>query len=460
MTDRAGGDEALRDDRDRASLLTDASRMQAYLQERLPGIADRGFVIDRCEILHVRYRTSEQHRSDGAAYLSVAYELGVCEPAKGSAGTQLVHVKAYPSGLPKKPPGDAGNRVRPRFGQPLVHLADLNAILWAFPNDPKLPHLPELMDPQSVRGHLPYEELPHEFGSPARLREVDVAIVRYKPEVRCTTRYRLLTDGAAGPETLTLYGKTFKHARAPEVLRRIAGVWRGGLDDRNAFLVPRPLGCAPAVKTVWQEGLPGPSLVDIIDADNCGPFLDAAARGLASLHRSNLEGLPVATLRDGLEAARAESAEIVEAFPGLRTGFRSAMSALEDQMERLQPCRDGLIHGDFLLKQMVVHGDRLGVFDFDNFAAGDSIVDLATLLVDLRFQRFDQPLAERMTTSFLQSYRAAVDWEVPTDRVNWHAGVQLLRRAHYLHKRQHWMPGFESQLERLLALADRPLVDA
>ena len=38
--------------------------------------------------------------------------------------------------------------------------------------------------------------------------------------------------------------------------------------------------------------------------------------------------------------------------------------------------------------------------------------------------------------------------------------LQLLYDAHYLHKRRHLTPGFEAELERVIALADDPPVAA
>jgi hypothetical protein len=449
-------------ERERSALLTDGARMKALFQQRLPGFAAGRLVVDGCQIVHARYRTSEDHRRGGKAFLSVCYQLDVRDMTTAGQGKQLLQAKAYPDGRSTRAFAMArtAHRATPCFGEAVVQLGDLDVVVWAFPNDPKLPHLPEVMDPGRVRRHLPYAALPAGFDSADQITDIDIDIVRYKPEVRCTTRYRLQGSGATGSPPLTIYGKTFGHSRAPEILRRLESVWSRQADDVRGFIVPRPLGCTAEVKTVWQAGLSGTSLVEIIDGHNCARYLQDAAQGLASLHRAELSGLSPTTLTDRLDAVRAETAEIMQAFPRLRSRFATIVARLEADALRLSPCRDGLIHGDFLLKQLVVHGERLGVFDFDNFSIGDSIQDLGNFIVDLRYQAFDPSLVSEMAGLFVRSYRASVDWDVPLDRVNWHASVQLLRDAYYFHKRKHWMPGFESELERILLLADQPSIDA
>jgi len=105
----------------------------------------------------------------------------------------------------------------------------------------------------------------------------------------------------------------------------------------------------------------------------------------------------------------------------------------------------------------VVHADRLGVFDFDNFTLGDPARDLANFIVDLRYQGLAAGLVTSMTTTFLDAYRAHAEWDMPADRLRWHTAVQGLSDAYYFHKRRHLAPGFEAELEHILALAEDQL---
>jgi aminoglycoside phosphotransferase (APT) family kinase protein len=443
----------------RSALLMDAVRMRELFQDRLPGFGRGPLVVEDCHIVHSRYRTSDESRRTGSAFLSVAYELEVRNGETSGRGVQVLHAKAYPHGHPRQPPGAAGGRCKPRFGEAIVRLDDLDVVVWAFPNDPKLPHLPELMDPSAVRRHLPYEALPPGFRSAAELEDVAIEVVQYTPEFRCTTRYRIRGAAPEGPQTVTIYGKTFRDGRAAEILRQLEAVRRRQADAVDAFIVPRPLGCAAAVKTLWQADVPGLPLVEILDRRNCDSWLAAAARGLAALHRADVAGLRGGPTHDRLAAVRLESAELMAAFPRLRTRLASIHARLESAARWVAPGRDGLVHGDFRLDRLVRHGERLGVFGLDHLSAGDSIQDVASFIVELRHHAFDVPLVDRMTAVFLDAYRDAAGGEIADERVSWHAAVQILKRACRLHKRRQWVPGFESELKQLLVRAERTVLE-
>ena len=211
------------------------------------------------------------------------------------------------------------------------------------------------------------------------------------------------------------------------------------------------------MRTVWQAALSGTPLIDVVQGGECADFIERAARGLASLHGIDPGGLSRTTLEDRLAPVLAAAAELAEAFPRLRARLETLAVRLEQEARSLSPGRDGLVHGDFLLKQLVVHAGRLGVFDFDNFTLGDPARDLANFIVDLRYQGFPATLVTSMTTAFLDAYRSHAEWDMPADRLRWHTAVQGLSDAYYFHKRRHLAPGFEAELERILALAEDQL---
>jgi aminoglycoside phosphotransferase len=442
-------------DRERAALLTDARRMRAVLQAELGAFdGSDGLLIEDCAVVHTRYRTSADQRRKGKPFLSVCYQLGVRDGTRARRGVQFVHVRAYAGGDSGRRfrQAQAAPRCRPAFGGAAVaHLRRLDAVAWVFPNDPRLPHLREVVDPDLVRRHLPYDRLP----AGAERARVEVGIVRYKPEVRCITRYRLV----GANQTLTLFGKTFAHEGAGEIARRMAIVADRLGDDPDAFVVPAPLGWSDSVRTVWQLGLPGTPLHDVLDETNEPALAGAAARGLARLHGVEIDGLPRTALADRLRATREDTAEVAAAFPRLRARLEAVISRLERQARSLPPGPEGLVHGDFLLKQLVVDGGRLGVFDFDNFSIGDPIQDLANCIADLQHQGLAPRRVRAIVAAFLSAYRADAGWDGPVERLRWHLALQLLYDAHYLHKRRHLTPGFEAELERVVALAEDPPVE-
>ena len=428
---------------ERVALLIDRERMREILQTRLPGLRAPGLVIDDCQIVHTRYRTSAEDARRGKAFLSVCYELAV----HGGAGGErhLFHVKAYRDGRSRQKFAEASSAptVPPPLGAAVTHLPELDLVVWAFPNDPKMLHLPEVIIREKLRRHLPYDRLA--AGSDA---DVSIDVVRYKPEVRCITRY--------GLRTVALYGKTFKHDRARDIAGRIEALAGELAEAEDAFVIAPPLGFSAAARTVWQAELPGTPLPRAIERGGCQDLLARAALGLARFHALRLPDLPRTTLAGRLAAAAAEAGELAEAYPWLRARLEEVVARLGEAAPRLPPAPDGLVHGDFLLKQLVVHGDRLGVFDFDNLALGDPIQDLANFIVDLGYHGFEARHVGAMTAAFLPAYRAHAGRDVPEARLLWHVSVQRLRDAYYFHKRRQLAPGFTQEVESMLAGAEDP----
>jgi aminoglycoside phosphotransferase len=444
-------------DLSRSAILTDPEQAKKVFQRQLPGFAAHALQIDRCTILHTRYRTSSEDALQGKAFLSVCYRVEVRDPVRPDPGVQVLHLKAYP-------PGKSGQkferarrerRFRPRFGEAVAHLPQLDAVVWAFPNDPKLPHLPEVIDPQAVRRYLPYSYLPRGLDSAASIGDVQVEVVRYKPEVRCTTRYELQPRLGAETDAVVVYGKTFGHGRGAEISRRMHGLWsQSAAGGGHQLRVARALGHSEVVRTVWQEGLPGTPLIRLIDGHNYRDLLERAAAGLVRFHRAEMGALPSKTLPDDLAAVRAEAAEMAQAFPRHAMHLAAVVSGLERGIPSLEEHPPGLVHGDFLLKQLVLHEGQLGLCDFDNLSIADPIQDLANFVVDLHFQQFDSRLVDDMAATFLDSYAAHATRAVPTRRMRWHCRLHVLRNAYYFYKRRHWAPRFEEELARILDLAE------
>ena len=445
----------------RSALLMDARRMKILFQRRLPGFRSDALRIGDCVIRNARYRTSPSEIRKGKPFLAVCYEIQVEEAASGRQGVQVLLARAYPAGGSDRAFEEAKSRplVPPAFGEGVARLSNLDFVVWAFPNDPRLPHLPEVIDGEAVRRHLPYESLPAGFRSSGEVTKIDVYIVRYKPEIRCITRYTLY-GGDRGLKCLTLYGKTFRHERSRVIARFIETLSNRSFERPESFIVPPSLGCDDSVKTVWQMGLAGTPLPEIFDGDNISRFTELAARSLGDLHSLILEGLPHTTIGGILASVKAEASLLAQAFPRYRSQLDLITSRLEKEAQYLPACREGLVHGDFLLKQLVVHKNRLGIFDFDNLSVGDPTQDLANFLVDLHFGSMSASQIDAVSSLFLHSYRTSVDWEMPPARLRWHIAAQFVRSAYHFHKRMHLMRGFEDELQWFLALAERCFVEA
>src|SRR5262249_6314143 len=181
----------------------DTGRMQLELQ-RAWFTDDRGpWTIESLEIEEIVYRPGDccvllwrvglRHAASGLLRQQRAF-LRACRTREGSQvyararAMKLVSVDDFP---------------------PVVYLPAFEALVWMFPNDPKLPGLPAMLDLGQPRETL-FEglDLPGLVNGHV-LRDIAADVMHYQPEDSCMVRYRLaLEDQDTGAErNLVVYGK-------------------------------------------------------------------------------------------------------------------------------------------------------------------------------------------------------------------------------------------------------------
>ncbi len=435
----------------------DPDRMKDVFQKHLPGFSEEKIKIRGCEILHTRHRFLPLENTQGKPCLCVHYALELLDSQRRKRGRQMIYAKAYQNGrsLKKFKRVDPERLFSPRFGEALVHLPELGLLVWAFPNDLKLPRLPEIADSEKVRQYLPYQSLPTGLAQQKDITEIKIEVIRHKPETRCTFRYQIYGKGTKQP--VTIYGKMFRYNLAKAVYHRMDILWKRSKDPA-CFSVPQPLGYCEKIKTVWQAEMPGKPLPGELSLDNCQKFMKTAAIGLVGLHKTSL---PVSTKKrpvDHLTKIHGKLAELARAYPRLEKPLKFLLLHLENTQPKADSFSETLIHGDFIVRQIVVHRDRLGVFDYDDFALGDPLEDVAVFMVDLYFHGFTSKAAGLMGDMFFAAYQAHADWKAPVHRLNWHLGVQFIIKAYYFYKRKKSDPDFEKRLEELIRLASRAVM--
>jgi len=433
----------------------DTDHMRGIFQERLLGIASRDLLVTRCDILYARYKTFVRRESRRKSYLALCYELEVSDGAGRRVGTQMLYAKAFLDGKSEQrfDAAKVGILVSPRFGEPLIHLPDLDMVIWAFPNDPELPHLPDVIDPQKVLPYLPYDSLPAGVDGPRDLTDVSVEVIHYYPEERCTSRYSLQWGLPEAPRTVTLIGKTFKDKTGQEVYRRLRQLWQSAQEQPEGFAVAQPLSYDSRVKTVWQEAVPGVPAISLMSTARRKEWLVAIAKGLARLHQSPSVSSTTLALSDHLEDLRTKTEKLQYAFPVSQKPLELLRQSLEQSAPRLTPAPRTFIHGDFHLRQLLVHEGKVVFLDFDECGLGDPLQDLASFIVDLHFYDFSAADVQWLGATFLRAYKEQIGWEVPLDRLNWHLRMQFVTKAYRAYRQ--YQPDREERVRYLLALAQR-----
>jgi Phosphotransferase enzyme family len=414
----------------------DPSFMKPVLSERLPLFCLEDVAITSCHVQHVRYSPKKNPES---ASLAACYHLGVRDRDSQRERLMILYGKAFRNGksqneLDTLAQRDAGTQAPHSMPH---HFRDLDLLVWVFLQDPAILHLPEVSDPERVMAHLPYASLPKGLDGTNDITSVNVEVVHYRPELRCTTRYDLSWGAVDQPQHLTIFGKTFRNdGEGRDVTARSEYLWNRftGVDEDVIFA--QPLGYRSEVQTRWQLGVEGTPLRCVIEEDNCDAYLRTVAKGLAMVHDSDLAGLPKWTLDEHVTEVDKKIEKLRRATPSLV----EELDLLAQRVHRDAPNFSDIplrpMFWDFHVNQLLAQDGKVAFFDFDECTVGDPLQDIAHFIVDLQFRNVSPFLARRMAKSLYDSYRSLVKWEVPIDRVRWHARIQFINKAYRVYIKQ------------------------
>ena len=413
----------------------DPSVMKALLTERLPLLCPDSGTITSCHVQHVRYSPKKQPENES---LVACYHLGVIDKDSLSKRTLVLYCKAFRNGRSQEEIDSLAQHIAGTEALHAMphHFRDLDLLVWVFPEDPAIPHLPEVSDPERVMAHLPYSSLPNGLDGAGDIRSVNVEVVNYRPELRCTTLYDLSWGAADQAQSLTIFGKTFRNGEGRDVYARSEYLWNrfSGVDEEVLF--SQPLGYRSEVQTLWQLGVEGTSLYRVIGEDNCDAYLKTVAKGLVMVQNSDLAGLPKWTLAEHLAEADKKIEKLRRAVPSLREELNFLAQLVHRDAPNLSDIPLRPIYWDFHVNQLLAQDGKVAFFDFDELVIGDPLQDIANFIVDLQFRDVSPILARRMAKSLYDSYRSQGKWEVPIDRVRWHARVQFINKAYRVYIQQ------------------------
>lgn len=437
---------------------TDELAMQGLLQAQLPGFDSGELRLQGLRVCQARRNTS---RKRNPCALTVCYELNVLHAPSGRCGRQLLYGQVYRPGaeLPQGPWLQCGSfdeppaLQTPAFGEPLVFLPSLSLLLWALPNDPGLPQLAVLLDPMRVRPNLPG----------AAGCDVKVELLHYEPQQRATLRYTLSKAEPAAeraprsfaPPPRVVYAKTFCDERAAHIHQRFSHFWLEAQSNPQAALVAQPLGFDTGLRTLWQAPARGLPLRSALTRSQGASLMASVAQALAQLHATPLEPDAQTAVRSAAHwvaqaQRRAQKLGRVNARWGERAQRIANALAADVGRQSLRPL--SLIHGDFHPEQLWLHQGRVVLFDFDEFAWGDPMEDLAEFVLKLDAAGPESALSRAL----VQAYAAAAPQRFCSASLRWHRAVQSLLQASraFIYQKPGWMQTLEMRLETSEQLAN------
>ena len=387
--------------------IPDLARVRAFLRQW----CDAEVALDRLEVSHLSVGLDGPRRAlyEGPGPGGQMLRL-IAQRMEAGEGRRL---EAELNHLWPGAPAVAG------FVRPAIYAPELHVLFQVFPVDRGLAALARAVDGGAM---APVLEAALAAGTGhARVADVAVRVVRYKPERKCVLRYDLTWAGGAAPSRpAVVYAKVARRAKF-ERTRHILGRIRAA-DDGLGFELPEPLGTLPELCMEFFSHLPGVPLSTLVAAEAFPRLCERAAASLLHFHT-----VPV-TLgwERGVAANVAKvtdrAAEFATLFPGERQRIAAIGRDLCTRLSAIPPPRLRLTHGDFQGDNILIDGARIGLVDLEDCAMGDPADDVGSNWAQLTWQTLKAggrtPIPNLGRQAFLAAYVGRADAEtaarVPT----------------------------------------------
>ncbi len=245
-----------------------------------------------------------------------------------------------------------------------------------FPDDPKLKHLPSVL----------------ETGQ-------DIEVLRYRPYKRCT--FSLNSKSIVDK----VFGKQFADNRGAQIFAESHRLWNAASEGRLSFKVARPIRWDIRTQTLWQHAIAGEPLVkQLFSADGAAI---AERIGMAAATMTN-SGIQPALHFDGLaqmQRSTKYAQELGKRLPDLSEALSGLLQTLHSLHGRFTASRVKPLHGAPHAHQWLDCGDSLGLVDFDRICMGDPELDAATFIAEMDFEDRKTVPVEELNGIFLDAYQ-------------------------------------------------------
>ena len=433
------------------AVFMDPNKMLEIFQQNLPECQSGALRLTDIAIQHPRFKTYLNPKSRDKSFLALAYHLSGFNKQANKLENRILYAKAYLGQRSLSAyqaacaDSETGNQ------QALIHLSEYGLVAWFFPNDPALPWLTKMLNVDFIKPYF-VNMLFSEWNAPAPVvNHVEIQIVNYRPEIRCTCRYEV---ERLSKNKHCFYSKTFADNHGGEIFSRMVRLYQRSIANPARFAIAQPLGYDASIHTLWMEGLTGQALAALINETNVEQLMPQLADCLADFHSADIVGLTAITEDFLLEEIRKKSAKLKQAFPVYAERIEKLLICLEQQQPGLPIVQSTLIHGDFHIKQLMLLADnRIALFDYDELALGNPLLDLANFCADLFNLNFDYSLIDRLITTLVSAYQKINAAELNDSYFEWHLRVQLLTRAYRTYIQQ--KPDLKLLLNRFLTAAEQ-----
>ncbi|MDZ7291886.1 MAG: aminoglycoside phosphotransferase family protein [candidate division KSB1 bacterium] len=349
------------------------------------------------------------------------------------------------------------NFIPPEVGPAVIHIPEWEMVVWAYPNDPNLPGLALMVDPEKVLVRA--QAAPEQFGLPHPPTAITAERTKYVPGKRCGYIYRMtLATSNAQPanSSSAVYAKAYHHSEGENAYAIMKQIWESPACQSGEFIIPQPYSYDRENHILWQEALSGQPFADIAgEINNLPEVANEIGRRLAAFHNTRLHLPEQMTFDFQVEEVRTAVAAITEMFPRHAESTQAVGQKLLAAAAQLGPGPVTPLHASFKFSHIFVTAKGIAFIDFDGANLGDPGYDLGRFIAHLYKMvanwKIDPEVSERAVANFCQSYNRAATSTLPPERIDWFAAAHLVSSQVYKSvKRMD-----TTAVKKLLKIADR-----
>ncbi|MBA2598309.1 MAG: aminoglycoside phosphotransferase family protein [Chloroflexia bacterium] len=387
---------------------TDPERMREIVTRYLLTTADSPIEVIACNVAFAR-------RGENRSLFQ--YDVTLRDPVGGETREHVVSGVTYSGQRTRR----AWSRLEreqslcPTEGAWLIRAAyvpELDLLLQTYPFDAQMPALEPLL-----AGPWPalVAQLLGQFGPGEwRLEEWQAETVRYRVDLRACVRLAIRAEEVGSGDTVErrFYAKVYANASMAALAWDVQEIMDAALAAGNA-----PFAIAPSVanlgehQVLVQAEVAGTPLGHILQReDEAVAAARRAARAIAALHcldvtapaqRGAIERVGPDRVRRDADRLRAVRPDLGAAISVVEEGIIAALVATGEPPS--VP-----VHGDLKPGHMLLDGDGVTLIDFDKFGAGDPLLDVTSMMANLRRRPFPE-----VAPAFIEEYLAHVPaaWE-------------------------------------------------
>lgn len=408
--------------------------------------------IESCKIERVKYHPAQR--------CTIGYRLSIRTGVDGVPEDHFLTARLFE-------PGGASARferyrscrwIAPRFGPPLLHLAERDMILWSFPNDRHLPALPLLTDESQLRREAVPELVERHFGRDWSIISLQSSLVSYVHERRCSARLDLTLRSTGGDiKPWSVFGKTAGDDSASMSAEDAARYWQCRHSTNAAFVAPKPLGTSPDGRIDWQEVVAGEPLTGGSEGMLSANAFQHAGAAIAALHGSPLDGVRTGGA-GGVVKRLGERAAAIDAWPAIGRLVRPIVDRLFMAVSNLDHGTLVAGHGDLHGRNILIDGERVVLIDLDEAMSSPPARDLGHFAAYTHFEcgldGKGPSIAPEVIAAFIDGYVRNTSNLIRINDIAWHAAAALVTEKIF-REVSLMQPERQVVIERLIALADR-----